>query len=182
MRGLGIQIKKATFLGVQSEEFIELGRIQDVFIHEAFKMWDVVFYIGIVVKGSKTLSIPFEHMYPNLPQLLTALGGMRALLFDEEEAIQIHQKCGVTFIQNFPYNTVDLSRVPPELHERILFLGSKRASDGIVPDSKTSEHSSIIGSITVCDESIKFLEVDMPSANVNYMISNKTMSPTTNNV
>eukprot|EP00388_Colpodella_angusta_P002180 GDKJ01007065.1.p1 GENE.GDKJ01007065.1~~GDKJ01007065.1.p1 ORF type:complete len:269 (-),score=21.73 GDKJ01007065.1:38-844(-) len=172
MRGLGIKLRKATFLGVQREEFIELGRIQDVVIHEGFKCWDVVFYIGIVVQGSKLLSVPFEHMHPNLSQLLTALGGIRALLFDEKEPINIHPASGVTFVQNFPYDAIDFSRLPRIFQDRILFVGSKCATDGIVPESKTSEHSAIITSVTLCDQALESLKVNLDSNGVKNMFAN----------
>jgi phosphatidylinositol glycan class H protein len=62
IRGLGVQTSSAgsTYLpGTSSTRFIPTSAIQDVLIHEAFKGFEVRFYLSIVVEGEKSVVVVF---------------------------------------------------------------------------------------------------------------------------
>lgn len=61
IRGLGVQTATAgaSFLWGGSTRFIAASAIQDVFIHEAFKGFEVRFYLCIVVEGEEGAVVVF---------------------------------------------------------------------------------------------------------------------------
>ena len=61
IRGLGVQTSTSspTYLTTASTRFIPTNMIQDVFIHEAFKGFEVKFYLGIVVEGEEEVVVVF---------------------------------------------------------------------------------------------------------------------------
>lgn len=60
MRDIGVQIERTTFGGSRSRIFIDLGRIKDVLINEAFHGHDVITYIVIMVEAERKLTLPYE--------------------------------------------------------------------------------------------------------------------------
>ena len=61
IRGLGVQTttSSGSYLGTSSTRFIPTSNVQDVFIHEAFKGFDVKFYLSIVVEGEEDVVVVF---------------------------------------------------------------------------------------------------------------------------
>jgi phosphatidylinositol glycan class H protein len=61
LRGLGIQTttSSSTYLSTQQTRFIPTTSIQDIFIHEAFKGFEVRFYLAIVVEGEHDVVVVF---------------------------------------------------------------------------------------------------------------------------
>lgn len=61
IRGLGVQTSTSspTYLSTSSTRFIPTSMIQDIFIHEAFKGFEVKFYLPIVVDGEEQVVVVF---------------------------------------------------------------------------------------------------------------------------
>jgi phosphatidylinositol glycan class H protein len=61
LRGLGVQTtsSSSTYLSTASTRFIPTTAIQDIFIHEAFKGFEVRFYLAIVVEGEQEVVVVF---------------------------------------------------------------------------------------------------------------------------
>lgn len=61
LRGLGIQTtsSSSTYLQTATTRFIPTTAIQDIFIHEAFKGFEVRFYLAIVVEGEEDVVVVF---------------------------------------------------------------------------------------------------------------------------
>lgn len=61
MRGLGVQTttSSSTYLSTATTRFIPTTAIQDIFIHEAFKGFEVRFYLAIVVEGEEDVVVVF---------------------------------------------------------------------------------------------------------------------------
>jgi len=61
LRGLGVQTSTSspTYLTTASTRFIPTNVIQDIFIHEAFRGFEVKFYLAIVVEGEEDVVVVF---------------------------------------------------------------------------------------------------------------------------
>jgi len=61
LRGLGIQTtsSSSSYLSTSSTRFIPTTSIQDIFIHEAFKGFEVRFYLAIVVEQEQDVVVVF---------------------------------------------------------------------------------------------------------------------------
>lgn len=61
LRGLGIQTSSSssTYLSTSVTRFIPTTAIQDIFIHEAFKGFEVRFYLAIVVEEEEDVVVVF---------------------------------------------------------------------------------------------------------------------------
>ena len=61
VRGLGVQTSTSsqTYLWASSTRFIPTSSIQDIFIHEAFKGFEVRYYLSIVVEGEEDVVVVF---------------------------------------------------------------------------------------------------------------------------
>ena len=67
IQGLGVQTRTTSGFwgGGGRTRFIPTSAIQDVFIHEAFRGFEVVFYLGIVVGGEQGVVVVFPVSGPN---------------------------------------------------------------------------------------------------------------------
>lgn len=63
------------------ETFIPIDDIEDIIIHEAFNGFEVVFYMIILRKSTKKLTIVFKNLLPRRHQLEPVLHGSRKVLF-----------------------------------------------------------------------------------------------------
>lgn len=72
IRGLGVQTSTSSpsYLWTSSTRFIPTSSIQDIFIHEAFKGFEVRFYLGIVVEGEEDVVVVFPVRMVLLMQIL----------------------------------------------------------------------------------------------------------------
>ncbi len=61
MRGLGVQTSSSarTLLALPTTRFIPASLVQDVFIHEAFRRFEVRFFLAVVVKDEPDLVVVF---------------------------------------------------------------------------------------------------------------------------
>jgi phosphatidylinositol N-acetylglucosaminyltransferase subunit H len=67
LRGLGIQTSTSakSYLNTATSRFIPTELIQDIYIHEAFKGFEVKFYLAVVVQGEEEVVVVFPVR--NLP-------------------------------------------------------------------------------------------------------------------
>lgn len=79
LRGLGVQTSTSSYLYLRPPitRFIPTTSIQDIFIHEAFKGFEVRFYLAIVVQGEEDVVVVFPvrltyAMYPPNIQFTSA--------------------------------------------------------------------------------------------------------------
>lgn len=61
IRGFGIQTStsSSTYLSTASTRFIPTTQIQDIVIHEAFKGFEVRFYLAVIVEGEPDALVVF---------------------------------------------------------------------------------------------------------------------------
>jgi hypothetical protein len=72
----------STNAGGSTTRFIPTSRIQDVFIHEAFRGWEVRYYLVFVVEGEGEFVVVFAGLEPGLDVVLNVWRGVRAVLFE----------------------------------------------------------------------------------------------------
>lgn len=62
LRTLGIQTSttSSTYLSTATTRFIPTSQIQDIFIHEAFKDFEVRYYLAIVVDDEDEVTVVFS--------------------------------------------------------------------------------------------------------------------------
>ncbi|KAF2186341.1 hypothetical protein K469DRAFT_707003 [Zopfia rhizophila CBS 207.26] len=84
LRGLGVQTStsSSTFLTTPTTRFIPTTSIQDIFIHEAFKGFEVRFYLAIVVEGEEDVVVVFPSLLPRRAILEEVWRGARACLYE----------------------------------------------------------------------------------------------------
>ncbi|KAF2475530.1 uncharacterized protein BDR25DRAFT_340250 [Lindgomyces ingoldianus] len=84
IRSLGLQTStsSSTYLTTSSTRFIPTTSIQDIFIHEAFKGFEVRFYLSIVVKGEGDVVVVFPSLLPRREILEEVWRGARAGLWE----------------------------------------------------------------------------------------------------
>ncbi|KAF2864347.1 hypothetical protein K470DRAFT_254008 [Piedraia hortae CBS 480.64] len=83
IRGLGVQTttSSASSWGV-STRFISTQSIQDIFIHEAFRKFEVRYYLCIVVDGETDAVVVFSDILPRREILEQVWRGARACLYE----------------------------------------------------------------------------------------------------
>ena len=66
LRTLGIQTSttSSTYLSTSTTRFIPTAQIQDIFIHEAFKGFEVRYYLAAVVEGEAEVVVVFPVSHP----------------------------------------------------------------------------------------------------------------------
>ncbi|PNS14989.1 hypothetical protein CAC42_2218 [Sphaceloma murrayae] len=84
MRGLGVQTSTSspTYLSTASTRFIPTSSIQDIFLHEAFKGFEVKFYLSIVVENEEDLVVVFPNIFPKRQLLEEVWRGTKACLYE----------------------------------------------------------------------------------------------------
>ncbi|KAF2169196.1 hypothetical protein M409DRAFT_64944 [Zasmidium cellare ATCC 36951] len=84
IRGLGVQTSTSSpsYLWTSSTRFIPTSSIQDIFIHEAFKGFEVRFYLAIVVEGEEDVVVVFPGILPRRETLEQVWRGARACLYE----------------------------------------------------------------------------------------------------
>ncbi|KAK2746620.1 hypothetical protein FQN57_002964 [Myotisia sp. PD_48] len=84
IRGLGIQTSTSSrtyFLGAETR-FIPTTQIQDIVIHEAFRGFEVKFYLAIIVDGESDVVVAFPNLLPRRAILEEVWKGARKCLYD----------------------------------------------------------------------------------------------------
>ncbi|KAF2817300.1 uncharacterized protein BDZ99DRAFT_374402, partial [Mytilinidion resinicola] len=84
LRGLGIQTSTSspTYLSTPTTRFIPTTSIQDIFIHEAFKGFEVRFYLAIVVEGEEDVVVVFPNLLPRRQILEEVWRGAKSCLYE----------------------------------------------------------------------------------------------------
>ncbi|KAK2805233.1 hypothetical protein FQN50_006258 [Emmonsiellopsis sp. PD_5] len=84
IRGLGIQTStsSATYFSAASTRFIPTTQIQDIVIHEAFKNFEVRFYLAVIVEGESDVVVVFPNLLPRRLILEEVWKGSRKCLYD----------------------------------------------------------------------------------------------------
>lgn len=91
LQGLGVQTStsSATYLQSATTRFIPTTSVQDIFIHEAFKGFEVRFYLAVVVKGEEDIVVVFPTLLPRRQILEEVWRGARACVFGREQRIKL---------------------------------------------------------------------------------------------
>ncbi|KAL2818930.1 GPI-GlcNAc transferase complex, PIG-H component-domain-containing protein [Aspergillus granulosus] len=86
IRGLGIQTSTSspTYLFKAATRFIPTTEIQDIVIHEAFKGFEVRFYLAVIVAGEPEVVVVFPKLLPNRAKLEEVWRGSRHCLYDSK--------------------------------------------------------------------------------------------------
>ncbi|KZZ94473.1 hypothetical protein AAP_01773 [Ascosphaera apis ARSEF 7405] len=84
IRSLGIQTSTSspTYFCSDSTRFIPTTQIQDIIIHEAFKGFEVRFYLALIVEGESEVVVVFPNLLPHRPILEQVWRGARKCLYD----------------------------------------------------------------------------------------------------
>ncbi|KAH4257163.1 phosphatidylinositol N-acetylglucosaminyltransferase [Parastagonospora nodorum] len=84
LRGLGIQTStmSSTYLLGPSTRFIPTMSIQDIFIYEAFKGFEVRFYLAVVVEGEEDVVVVFPTLLPHRAILEEVWRGTKKCLWE----------------------------------------------------------------------------------------------------
>jgi phosphatidylinositol glycan class H protein len=87
LRGLGIQTSStsSTILGSAATRFIPTEKIQDVLVNEAFRGFEVRYYLVVVVEGEEDVVVVFPRLLPRREVVERVWRGVRRCLFEEKE-------------------------------------------------------------------------------------------------
>ncbi|KAE8445170.1 hypothetical protein EG329_013667 [Mollisiaceae sp. DMI_Dod_QoI] len=84
LRGLGIQTSSSssTYLSSSTTRFIPTEKIQDIFINEAFRGFEVRYYLVVVVEGEESVVVVFPRLLPRRAIVESVWRGARGCLFE----------------------------------------------------------------------------------------------------
>ncbi|KAK3683813.1 GPI-GlcNAc transferase complex, PIG-H component-domain-containing protein [Podospora appendiculata] len=87
LRGLGIQIQTSSHTAGAggSARFIPTAKIQDVLINEAFKGFEVRYYLVVVVEGEEDVVVVFPRLLPGRRIVEAVWRGVRGCLYEPGE-------------------------------------------------------------------------------------------------
>jgi phosphatidylinositol glycan class H protein len=87
LRGLGVQTSTTshTYLQAPTTRFIPTASIQDIFIYEAFKGFEVRFYLAIVVEGEEDAVVVFPALLPRRGILEEVWRGTKKCLWEHKD-------------------------------------------------------------------------------------------------
>ena len=90
IRGLGVQTSTSSpsYLWTSSTRFIPTSSIQDIFIHEAFKGFEVKFYLCIVVEGEEDVVVVFPVCINAFMLSLALANPMRQNILPRREILE----------------------------------------------------------------------------------------------
>jgi phosphatidylinositol glycan class H protein len=86
MRGLGIQTLSSskTYLSSPTTRFIPTEKIQDIFVNEAFRGFEVRYYLVVVVEGEEDVVVVFPRLLPRRHIVEKVWRGARACLYEPD--------------------------------------------------------------------------------------------------
>lgn len=86
LRGLGIQTSTSsdTYLSTATTRFIPTEKIQDILVNEAFRGFEVRYYLVVVVQGEEDVVVVFPRLLPRRVIVEKVWRGARACLFERE--------------------------------------------------------------------------------------------------
>lgn len=84
LRGLGIQTSSTggSYLSAAATRFIPTEKIQDVLVNEAFRGFEVRYYLIVVVEGEDDLVVVFPQILPRKKIVETVWRGVRGCLWE----------------------------------------------------------------------------------------------------
>lgn len=88
IRGLGIQTSTSsnTYLSKATTRFIPTTQIQDIVIHEAFKGFEVRFYLAVIVEGEPNVVVVFPVGLSNQLQRAIILYNLSRISYRNEQS------------------------------------------------------------------------------------------------
>ncbi|KAL1971262.1 hypothetical protein VTN77DRAFT_214 [Rasamsonia byssochlamydoides] len=86
IRGLGIQTSTSSsmYWSSAATRFIPTTQIQDIVIHEAFKGFEVRFYLAVIVEGEPDVVVVFPNLLPKRMILEEVWRGARQCLYESK--------------------------------------------------------------------------------------------------
>jgi phosphatidylinositol glycan class H protein len=86
LRGLGIQTSSSsdTYLSTATTRFIPTEKIQDIFVNEAFRGFEVRYYLVVVVEGEEDVVVVFPKLLPRIHIVEKVWRGARACLYEAD--------------------------------------------------------------------------------------------------
>ncbi|KAK1998346.1 GPI-GlcNAc transferase complex [Colletotrichum falcatum] len=86
LRGLGIQTSSTSgsYLSAAATRFIPTEKIQDVLVNEAFRGFEVRYYLVVVVEGEEDLIVVFPRLLPRKKIVETVWRGVRGCLWEAD--------------------------------------------------------------------------------------------------
>ncbi|KAF6842922.1 GPI-c transferase complex [Colletotrichum musicola] len=86
LRGLGIQTSSTSgsYLSAAATRFIPTEKIQDVLVNEAFRGFEVRYYLVVIVEGEEDLVVVFPNLLPRKKIVETVWRGVRGCLWEAE--------------------------------------------------------------------------------------------------
>lgn len=87
LRGLGVQTSGSprTYLTSAPTRFIPTEKIQDIFVNEAFRGFEVRYYLVVVVEGEEDVVVVFPGLLPRRHIVETVWRGARECLYEKGE-------------------------------------------------------------------------------------------------
>ena len=91
LRGLGIQTSTSstTYLGTASTRFIPTEKIQDILVNEAFRGFEVRYYLIVVVQGEDEVVVVFPRLLPGRDIVEKVWRGARRCLYEMDEKLRV---------------------------------------------------------------------------------------------
>ena len=84
MRGLGVQTSESagSYLATTATRFIPTEKIQDILVNEAFRGFEVRYYLIVVVDGEEDVVVVFPGLLPRLKIVEEVWRGARKCLWE----------------------------------------------------------------------------------------------------
>ncbi|KAH7146425.1 GPI-GlcNAc transferase complex, PIG-H component-domain-containing protein [Dactylonectria macrodidyma] len=84
MRGLGVQTSEssASYLATTATRFIPTEKIRDILVNEAFRGFEVRYYLVVVVDGEEDVVVVFPGLLPRLKIVEEVWRGARGCLYE----------------------------------------------------------------------------------------------------
>lgn len=94
LRGLGIQTSSTggTYLAAAGTRFIPTEKIRDVLINEAFRGFEVRYYLVVVVEGEEDVVVVFPKLLPRRKIVETVWRGVRGCLYEPDAIRRLDEK------------------------------------------------------------------------------------------
>jgi phosphatidylinositol glycan class H protein len=97
LRGLGVQTSEspATYLASAATRFIPTEKIQDILVNEAFRGFEVRYYLVVVVEGEEDVVVVFPGLLPKRKIVETVWRGVRECLYEgrgEDSRVTANEK------------------------------------------------------------------------------------------
>lgn len=91
LRGLGIQTSTSseTYLSSATTRFIPTEKIQDILVNEAFRGFEVRYYLVVVVEGEEDVVVVFPRLLPRRLIVESVWRGVRGVLWEPGERVGI---------------------------------------------------------------------------------------------